>query len=176
MTKEQKLQSIKTLTSVLSSKNIYFVDISGINANKISEFRRHCSDYQVKVRLVKNTLLRKAMESHITKWSPLFCVIQGNTFVMTSEVNNVPAKIIRDFKTKNNSDKPLFKGAYVEESFYIGYEQFETLVNIKSKNELISDVISLLHFPLKNLISTLKSVDHKILGCLEILSKVSPQF
>ncbi|YBU88068.1 MAG: 50S ribosomal protein L10 [Candidatus Walczuchella monophlebidarum] len=171
MTKEQKLQSIKTLTSVLSSKNIYFADISGINANKISELRRNCYDSQVKVRLVKNTLLRKAMESHITKWSTLFCVIQGNTFVMTSEVNNVPAKIIRDFKKKNNSDKPLFLGAYVEESFYLGYEQFETLVNIKDKKELISDVISLLHFPIKKIISTLKSVDHKILGCLEILSR-----
>ncbi|YBU88832.1 MAG: 50S ribosomal protein L10 [Candidatus Walczuchella monophlebidarum] len=176
MTKEQKLQSIKTLTSVLSSKNIYFADISGINANKISEFRRNCYDSQVQVRLVKNTLLRKAMESHITKWSPLFCVIQGNTFVMTSEVNNVPAKIIRDFKKKNHSDKPLFLGAYVEESFYLGYEQFETLVNIKSKKELISDVISLLHFPIKKIISTLKSVDHKILGCLEILSRGSPKF
>lgn len=176
MTNEQKFQSIKTLTSVLSSKNIYFVDISGINANQISEFRRNCYDSKVQVRLVKNTLLRKAMESQITKWSPLFCVIQGNTFVMTSEVNNVPAKIIRDFKTKNNSEKPLFKGAYVEESFYIGSEQFETLVNIKSKNELISDVISLLHFPLTNIIYTLKSVDNKILGCLEILSKGSQKF
>lgn len=172
MTKEQKSQSIEALASVLSSNNnIYLADTSGMNAGQTSDFRRYCHNSQVRIQVVKNTLLRKAMEKQGEKWSPLFDSLKGNTSVLTSEVNNVPAKIIKNFRKKNNTEKPFFKAAYVEESFYIGSDQLDMLVNIKSKEELIADIIGLLQSPVKNIVSALQSGGHKISGLLQSLSK-----
>ncbi|WP_103327310.1 50S ribosomal protein L10 [Bacteroidetes bacterium endosymbiont of Geopemphigus sp.] len=172
MTKEQKSQSIEALASVLSSNNnIYLADTSGMNARQTSEFRRYCHNSQARIQVVKNTLLCKAMEKQGEKWFPLFDSLKGNISVITAEVNNVPAKIIKGFRKKNNSEKPFFKAAYVEKSFYIGSHQLDILVNIKSKEELIGDVISLLQFPLKNIVSALQSGGYKISGLLQSLSK-----
>lgn len=172
MTKEQKLQSIEALALLLSSNNtIYLADTSAMNAQQTSQLRRSCNSAQVRIQVVKNSLLRKAMEKQGERWLPFFDLLKGNTSIITAEVNNVPAKIIKDFRKKNSSQRPFFKGAYVEESFYIGNQQLDTLVNIKSKEELLADVVVLLQSPLKNVVSSLQSSGHKISGLLQSLSK-----
>ena len=123
--------------------------------------------------VVKNTLLIKAMEKSGMDFSELFPVIKGETSIMLANVNNAPAKLIKDFRTNNakETNKPILKGAYVEESFYIGDENLDVLVNIKSKNELIADVVALLQSPIKNVVSGLQSAGNTICGVLETLSE-----
>lgn len=171
MTKEQKLQFIDILSSVLSSKtsaeNIYLVDISNMNAYHSSELRRNCYISQVKVIMVKNTLLRIAMEKYIKKWCAYFPNIKGNSFLMISSVENAPAKIIADYKNKNNSKIPLLKAAFVAEYFYIGNDKLDFLVNLKSKEELIVGIISALQSSLINVIRVLRSPVYKIIEYLQ---------
>lgn len=169
MTKEQKLQFIDILTSVLSSKNyylnIYLADISNMNAHQINELRRNCFTYKVKVLMVKNTLLNIAMEKYRKKWIPFFQVIKGNTFIMISSAENTPAKIIQDYNKKNKM--PLLKAAFVAENFYIGNDKLEALVSLKSKEELIVGIISALKSKLTNVIGALQAPGYKIIYYLQ---------
>ena len=170
MTREEKSQVIKTLTTKLTEGTIiYLTDISGLNALDTSNLRRACFKANIKLAVVKNTLLEKAMEKSDKDFGELPTALKGNTSLMFSEIGNAPAKIIKEFRKK--SDKPLLKGAYVEESIYIGDDQLDTLVNIKSKEELIGDIISLLQSPAKNVISALQSGGNKISGILTTLSE-----
>lgn len=167
MTKEQKFQFIDILSSVLSSKtsteNIYLVDISNMNSYHSTQLRRNCYISQVKVIMVKNTILRKAMEKYKKKYSINFPIIKGNSFLMISSVENAPAKIIADYKNKNNSKKPLLKVAYVAEYFYIGNDRLDFLVNLKSKEELIVGIISALQSSLINVIGVLQTPVYSII-------------
>lgn len=171
MTKEQKLQFIDILSSVLSSKtsteNIYLVDISNMNAYHNAQLRKTCYISQVKVIMVKNSLLRKAMEKYIKKLDTLFPIIKGNSFLMISSVYNAPAKIIADYKNKNNSKIPLLKAAYVAEYFYIGNDKLDFLVNLKSKEELIVGIISALQSSFINVIGVLHNPVYKIIEYLQ---------
>lgn len=171
MTKEQKLQFIDILSSVLSSKtsteNIYLVDISNMNAYHSAQLRRNCYISQIKVIMVKNSFLRKAMEKYIKKLYTLFPIIKGNSFLMISSVYNAPAKIIADYKNKNNSKIPLLKAAYVAESFYIGNDKLDFLVNLRSKEELIVGIISALQSSLINVIGVLQTPGYKIIEYLQ---------
>ncbi|GGG54303.1 50S ribosomal protein L10 [Bizionia arctica] len=170
MTREEKSQVIEELTAQLADNaNIYLADISGLNALSTSNLRRACFKANVKLAVVKNTLLAKAMEASDKDFGDLPATLKGNTSVMYSETGNAPAKIIETFRKK--SDKPLLKGAYIAEAVYIGDDQLDSLVNIKSKEEVIGDIIGLLQSPAKNVISALKSSGGKLAGILKTLSE-----
>jgi large subunit ribosomal protein L10 len=170
MTREEKSQVIEELTAELANNaNIYLADISGLNALKTSELRRACFKANVRLAVVKNTLLEKAMEASDRDFGNLSSVLKGNTSVMYSETGNVPAKIIKTFRKK--SEKPLLKGAFIEECVYIGDNQLDMLIDIKSKEEMIGEVIGLLQSPAKNVISALKSSGGKLAGILKTLSE-----
>ncbi len=170
MTREEKSQVIEDLTAELASNaNIYLADISGLNAVTTSELRRACFKANVKLAVVKNTLLEKAMEASERDFGNLPSVLKGNTSVMYSETGNVPAKLIKTFRKK--SEKPLLKGAFIEECVYIGDNQLDMLVDIKSKEELLGEIIGLLQSPAKNVVSALKSSGGKLAGILKTLSE-----
>jgi len=170
MTKEQKAQEIQDLTEELSSaKNLYLTDIAGLDAVQTSALRRACFKANVKLSVVKNTLLAKAMEASDKDFGNLHEILKGNTSLMFSEVGNTPAKLIKDFRKK--SEKPVLKGAYIEEAIYIGDDQIDLLESIKSKEELIGDIITLLQSPAKNVISSLQSGRSKISRILRTLSE-----
>ncbi|MFT5761189.1 MAG: large subunit ribosomal protein L10 [Polaribacter sp.] len=170
MTREEKSQVIQDLTATLANTNtIYLADISGLDATSTSNLRRACFKANVKLAVVKNTLLSKAMEASDKDFGELPDVLKGNTSIMIAEASNAPAKVIKEFRKK--SDKPVLKGAFVEESIYVGDDQLDALVDIKSKEELIGDIISLLQSPAKNVISALQSSGQKLSGILTTLSE-----
>jgi len=170
MTREEKSQVIEELTGQLAENaNIYLADISGLNAGSTSDLRRACFKANVKLAVVKNTLLEKAMEASDKDFGDLPSTLKGNTSVMYSETGNAPAKVIKAFRKK--SEKPLLKGAFIEEAVYIGDDQLDALVDIKSKEELIGDIIGLLQSPAKNVISALKSSGGALAGILKTLSE-----
>ncbi len=170
MTREEKSQVIEQLTAQLSENaTIYLADISGLDAGTTSNLRRACFKAGVSLSVVKNTLLSKAMESSDKEFGELSDVLKGNTSLMFSETGNAPAKVIKEFRKK--SEKPVLKGAYIEESVYVGDDQLDNLVNIKSKEELIGDIIGLLQSPAKNVISALKSSGGTIAGIVKTLQE-----
>ena len=171
MTKEEKQSAINDLSEKLDSNGvIYITDISELDAIATISLRRQCFAKDIKLSVVKNTLLKKAMENVKDKdLSELYDVLPGPTAIMISEVGNAPAKLIKDFRKKNN--KPILKGAYVEEMVFVGDDQLKTLVDIKSKNELIGEVIGLLQSPVKNVLSALTSSKGTIAGIVKTLSE-----
>src|SRR5690554_7262435 len=170
MTREEKSQVIETLTAQLSDNaNIYLADISGLNAGNTSNLRRACFKAGVQLAVVKNTLLKKAMESSDKDFGELTEVLKGSTSLMFSETGNAPAKVIKEFRKK--SDKPLLKGAYIQESIYVGDNQLDSLVELKSKDELVGEILGLLQSPAKNVISALKSGGSTIAGLVKTLSE-----
>ena len=170
MTREEKSQVIQDLTGKLSDNPvIYLADISGLNATDTSNLRRACFKANVKLAVVKNTLLAKAMDSSDKDFGDLPNVLKGNTSLMMANTGNAPAKVIKAFRKGN--EKPILKGAYVEEAVYVGDDQLDNLVNIKSKEEVIGDIIGLLQSPAKNVISALQSGGGKIHGILQTLSE-----
>lgn len=170
MTREEKLNVIEDLTAQLSENStIYLADISGLDATTTSNLRRACFKANVKLSVVKNTLLAKAMEASDKDFGELPEVLKGNTSLMFAEAGNGPAKLIKTFRKKSN--KPLLKGAFVEEAIFVGDDKLDTLVNIKSKEEMIGEIIGLLQSPAKNVISGLKSGGGKLAGILKTLSE-----
>ena len=170
MTREEKSKVIERLTAELAENtNIYMTDVSGLNASETSKLRRACFKANIKLSVVKNTLLSKAMESSDKDFGNLSEVLVGNTALMYSEVGNSPAKLIKQFRKK--SEKPLLKGASIEDAIYVGDDQVEFLANIKSREELIGEVITLLQSPAKNVISALQSSGSTISGVLKTLSE-----
>jgi len=171
MTREEKSQVIEVLTTQLTEGTIiYLADISGLNALETSNLRRACFKANIKLAVVKNSLLAKAMEKSDKDFGDLpNQALKGNTSLMFSEIGNAPAKLIKEFRKK--STKPLLKGAYVEEAIYIGDDQLDALVNLKSKEEVIGDIITLLQSPAKNVISALQSGGNKLSGIIKTLSE-----
>ncbi|MDT0556682.1 50S ribosomal protein L10 [Patiriisocius hiemis] len=170
MTREEKSQVISDLTAQLGDNaNIYLADISGLDAGATSNLRRACFKAGVKLAVVKNTLLAKAMESSDKDFGELTEVLKGNTSIMIAEAGNAPAKVIKEFRKK--SEKPLLKGAYIEEAVYVGDDQLDKLVEIKSKDELLGEIIGLLQSPAKNVISALKSGGSTLSGLVKTLSE-----
>tara|TARA_B100000963_G_scaffold164260_1_gene142709 strand:- start:90 stop:605 length:516 start_codon:yes stop_codon:yes gene_type:complete len=170
MTREQKSKVIEELTTELTeSSNFYLTDLSGLNAANTSSLRRACFKANVKLSVVKNTLLEKAMEASDKDFGELSSILKGNTSVMYSETGNAPAKVIKAFRKK--SEKPFLKGAFIEEAVYIGDDQLDMLVNIKSREELIGEIIGLLQSPAKNVVSALQSSGGKLSGIIKTLSK-----
>ncbi|MFC0605935.1 50S ribosomal protein L10 [Winogradskyella pulchriflava] len=170
MTREEKSQVIEELTAQLADNtNIYLTDISGLDAATTSNLRRACFKSNIKLAVVKNTLLEKAMEASEKDFGELPTTLKGNTSVMYSETGNAPAKVIKEFRKK--SEKPLLKGAFIEEAIYVGDDLLDTLVDIKSKEELLGEIITLLQSPAKNVISALKSSGGTIAGIVKTLSE-----
>ena len=173
MRKEDKGVIIGQLTEVLKEyPNFYLTDIEAMDAEKTSQLRRECFKREVKLVVVKNNLLKKALGNLEGDYSELDGALKGNTAVMFSQVANAPARLIKDFtKDTKGEGKPQLKAAYVQESFYVGAENLDALVSIKSKNELIADVIALLESPAKNVISALQSSGQTIHGLLKTLEE-----
>lgn len=171
MKKEDKNIIIENISTYLQEfEHFYLTDIATLNAEKTSELRRECSKQEIKLMMVKNTLLRKALEKLEGGYNELFPVLKGNTAIMFSNNANAPAKLIEKYK-KAKSAVPALKAAYVQESFFVGEETLKELVNIKSKAELIGDVITLLQSPAKNVISALQSGGSTLHGVLQTLSE-----
>lgn len=172
MKKEDKSAIIKQLEATLQDyAHFYLADIGGLNAAETSNLRRTCNKQDVKLMVVKNTLLRQALENSSVNFEEIYGSLKGETSVLLSNNGNAPAKLIKDFSKASKSKKPVLKAAYVEESFYIGENQLDTLINIKSKNELIGEIIGLLQSPAKNVVSALQSGGTTIHGVLKTLSE-----
>jgi large subunit ribosomal protein L10 len=171
MTKEEKSQYVEDLATKLSETGIFYLtDASGLDVEAVNTLREKCYNNKIEMKVVKNTLLKKAMESIEDKnYEELYGVLAGPTAILFSEVGSAPAKLIKDFRKKN--DKPLIKGAFIEESIYTGDENLEFLASIKSKEELIGEIIGLLQSPAKNVISGLKSGGGTIAGIIKTLSE-----
>lgn len=169
MRKEDKNTIIGQLAATVQEYgHFYLVDTTAMNAAKTSELRRECYKADIKLMVVKNTLLHKALESLENDYSPLYGSLKGTTAVMFTNVANAPAKLIKD---KSKDGIPGLKAAYAEESFYVGASQLDALVSIKSKNEVIADVIALLQSPAKNVISALQSGGNTLHGVLKTLGE-----
>ena len=173
MKRSEKQAIIDNLVQEINSySHFYLTDIAELNAEKTSELRRVCFQKDIKLIVVKNTLLKRALEASEKNAEELYDVLKGNTSLMFCNTGNVPAKLIQEFRKKNKKlEKPVFKAAYVEESVYVGENQLEALVDVKSKEELIGDVIALLQSPAKNVISALQSSGQTIVGVLKTLSE-----
>lgn len=170
MTREEKSRVIEDLTAQLAQSNVvYLADISSLNAETTSNLRRACFKSGITLNVVKNTLLAKAMEVSENDYGDLPSTLKGNTSIMISENGNAPAKVIKEFRKK--SDKPILKGAYIHQAVFIGDNQLDALIALKSKEEVIGEIIGLLQSPAKNVVSALKSGGGKIAGIVKTLSE-----
>ena len=172
MNKQEKNQKVDELATILNeNKNFYLADTSTITGIKINEFRRICFEKNVSMSVVKNTLLRKAMEksANAAAFVPLHDTLVGNTAILYASQPSDPARVIKQFRTGENT-KPALKGAFIEESVYLGDENLEMLSALKTKNELIADIIALLQSPAKNVIGALQSGGNKLSGIVKTLS------
>ncbi len=171
MKKEDKALVIEKIVETLKAYNgFYLVETTGLDAEKTSALRRECFNADIKLLVVKNTLLQKALESLDGDFSELYPALSGSTSLMCTNVGNAPAKLLKKFIKKDDT-LPALKAAYVEETVYFGADQLDALASIKSKNELIADVVALLQSPAKNVVSALTSGGGKLHGILEALSK-----
>jgi len=170
MNRDEKNRIIDNLTdSISQARHFYLTDISDLNAETTSKLRRACFEKDITLVVVKNTLLQKALEKFEGKYEELYGALKDSTSIMFSDVNNVPAKLIREFR--KTSLKPVLKAAYVEESIYIGDDQLDALSGIKSKEELIGDLVLLLQSPARNVLSALQSGGSKLAGIVKTLSE-----
>ncbi|MGB6084586.1 50S ribosomal protein L10 [Moheibacter sp.] len=171
MTREQKAAMIDDLATLLEESNIvYLTDIAGLNASNTTELRRACHKGDISLRVVKNTLLKKAMERVEAKeFDGLYDSLKGNTAIMISQTGNAPAKVIETFRKK--SDKPLLKAAWIDEAVFVGDDQLKALASLKSKEELVGEIIGLLQSPLKTVVSQLQSGGQKVAGIVKTLSE-----
>ena len=171
MKKEEKDIIIGEITELLVKyPNVYIADTSALTVAKTNQLRRICFAQGVKMLVAKNTLIQKAMEKKDAEsFSPIFSALKGTSALMFSDTGNVPAKVIKEFRKKG--DKPALKGAYIDTAVFLGDNQLDILAAIKSKNELVGDIIGLLQSPAKNVISALKSSGGKLAGLLKTLSE-----
>ena len=171
MNKEEKVKVVEELKGQLSDyKSVYLTDIAGLDAQQTSKLRRECFNSDVKLSVVKNTFLERAMSESENDFGELKDLLKGNTTIMLSKTGNSPAKVIKKFR--KDGDKPILKGAFVDEAIYIGDEHIEALFNLKSKEEVIGEIISILQSPAKNVISALKSSSGKIAGLVKTLTEI----
>ena len=174
MRREEKNAIISELEEKLNQYNhFYLADISELNAADTSMLRRKCFEKEILLVVVKNTMLKKALEKFDGTFDELYSSLKNSTSVMFCDTGNTPAKLIQDFR--KGHEKPILKAAFVEESIYVGENMLETLSTIKSKEELIGDVIALLQSPMNNLLSALKSGGSQLAGALQVLAEKEEQ-
>ena len=170
MKKEEKIKVVEDLKNALvECKTLSLTDIAGLHSIQADKFRRECFNSNVKLSVVKNTFLHRAMEESGVDFGELKEHLKGNTSIMFSDYGNAPAKVIKKFR--KDGDKPILKGAFINEDIYIGDEQIDFLSTLKSKEEIIGEIISLLQSPAKNVISALKSGGGKIAGLVKTLKE-----
>ena len=170
MRKENKSTIIDSLAANVSEFNHFYVtDTAGLDAGATSDLRRLCFKKEVKMIVVKNTIFQKALDKSEIDYAEIYSILKGSSTVLFCNIGNAPAKLIKEFSKKHK--KPLLKGAFVEQSMYIGENQLDALVSIKSKEELIGDVIGLLQSPMKNVVSALQSGGSTIHGILKTLGE-----
>jgi len=170
MKREEKEQIISSLVENLSKyNNFYITDISNLTVEKTNQLRRLCFDKDVKINVAKNSLIKKALERLDGDYSPMFAALKGSTAIMYSETGNVPAKLIKQFR--KTSDRPVLKGAWIDTAVFLGDNNVDTLASLKSKSELVADIIALLQSPAKNVISGLQSGGQKLSGILKTLAE-----
>lgn len=176
MNKEQKTAVIEELKETVGKyDNFYLTDASAMTVEEVNKLRRMCFENGIRYEVVKNTLLRKAFEAHGAKYEGLFTLLHGETSVMFSESSNQPAKLIKKFRKENDKEKPLLKGAYVGADVFLGDNSLDALISLKSKEELIGEIIGLLQSPAKNVISALLSSEKKLAGIVKTLSEKEEQ-
>jgi len=167
---EQKSQIIDQIAKDLADySNVYVTDISGFTVETVNQLRRICFRKDVKIKVVKNTLLKRAMDKSESDYSEIYPALVGETSIMLSNVGNLPARIIKDFRIKNQ--KPLLKAAFIEQASYFGDNQLDALCNVKSREELIGDIVGLLQSPARNVISALQASSGKLAGIVKALSE-----
>ena len=170
MNKEEKIKAVEDLKNdLVDCKTLYLTDIAGLDSLQTSKLRRECFNSNVKLSVVKNTFLNRAMNESGVDFGELKEHLKGNTTIMISDKGNAPAKVIKKFR--KDGDKPILKGAFIDEAIYIGDEQIDFLSTLKSKQEIIGEIITLLQSPAKNVISALKSSGGKISGLVKTLSE-----
>jgi large subunit ribosomal protein L10 len=171
MRKEEKQEVVSALTEKMKEYgNFYITDTSSLTVAKINNIRRKCFENQIGMQVVKNTLIKKALEQLDGDVSPLFDVLKGSSSIMFSTNANAPAKLIKELR-KGKEEKPVLKAAYVDSAVFIGDNQLEALVNLKSREELIGEIIGLLQSPAKNVISALQSGGNKLAGIVKTLQE-----
>ncbi len=171
MTREEKNKEIENLVERLEGSDVlYITDIEGLDAVQTSNLRRTAFKAGIQLNVVKNTLLKKAMERSSKDYEGLYPVLKGSTSIMIAEAGNAPARMIKDLR-KKKQEKPVLKGAYIEEAIFVGDNQLETLSSLKSKDELVADIIALLQSPAKNVISGLNGAGGKLAGLLKTLEE-----
>lgn len=172
MTREEKNNLIDQLADRISnSSHFYITDISDLTSIQSNKLRRLCFTKDVSVQVAKNTLIKKALEKVEGEFDDMYSILKGNSAILFSETANTPAKLIQQFR--KTSEKPVLKAAYIDSSIYLGDDQLTTLANLKSREELIGDIISLLQSPAKNVISALQSGGQKLSGILKTLESKS---
>ena len=170
MNKEEKIKAVEDLKNdLVDCKTLYLTDIAGLDSLQTSKLRRECFNSDVKLSVVKNTFLNRAMDDSGVDFGELKEHLKGNTTIMISDKGNAPAKVIKKFR--KDGDRPILKGAFIDEAIYIGDEQIDFLSTLKSKEEIIGEIITLLQSPAKNVISALKSSGGKIAGLVKTLSE-----
>jgi large subunit ribosomal protein L10 len=173
MTKEEKSVVIEALTKKFQEYNYFYVtDTSALTVDQINKFRKFCFTKGVEYKVIKNTLIAKALESLATDYTEFNSkVLKGASGILFSETGNLPAKLLQEFKSTTNIDKIKFKGASVDSAVFIGADTLDALATLKSKNELIGDIIGLLQSPAKNVVSALKSGEHKLAGLVKTIQE-----
>lgn len=170
MNREEKKQAVISLTEQLNNAtNLYITDASTLNVENVNKFRGLCHKNDIKYQVVKNTLLKKAFEASDINYEDLYQVLSGSTSLMFSETANLPAKVLKEFRTEN--DKPVLKAAFIDSEVYLGDNMINELATLKSKEELIGDVMNLLQSPIKTVISSLNSGGSTIASLLQTLSE-----
>ncbi len=170
MRKEEKYEIVNALKEeMLEYGNFYITDTSDLTVAKINAIRRKCFESDIKMQVVKNTLIKKAMESIDSDFQPIYPVLKGSSSILFSRTANAPAKLIKTLRQEG--DKPVLKAAYIDFSFFIGDDQLDALVNLKSKEELVGDIIALLQSPVKNVLSGLQSSKNKLAGIVKTLQE-----
>ena len=170
MRKEEKHDVVLALKEQIESfSNVYIADTSNLTVAAVNDIRRKCFDSGIKMQVAKNTLIKKALEAASGEYAELYDVLKGSSTLLFSNSGNAPAKLIKALRA--SGDKPLLKAAYIDSAIFIGDNQLNALVNLKSKEELIGEIIGLLQSPAKNVISGLKSGGNKLAGILKTLEE-----
>jgi large subunit ribosomal protein L10 len=170
MKREEKDQIINSIVENLSNHSCFYItDISDLTVEKTNQLRRLCFQKEIKLNVAKNTLIQKALERLDGDYTPMFATLKGSSAIMYSNTGNEPAKVIKNFR--KTSERPILKSAWIDSSIFIGDNYLDALVALKSKNELVADIIALLQSPVKNVISGLQGGGHKLSGILKTLEQ-----
>jgi len=170
MNKEEKHELVLALTEQIKEYgNFYITDTSDLTVAKVNDIRRKCFESDITMQVAKNTLIKKAMEAAGGDFSPIYDVLKGSSSILFSKSATAPAKLIKQLR--RTSEKPILKAAYIDSAIFVGDKQLDTLINLKSKEQLIGEIIGLLQSPAKNVISGLQSGGNKLAGIVKTLQE-----